>query len=327
MPELRTLLLLGTDAAGLLAPSVPAFRDLLRRPVGSVPGPLLRVAEQLGGGSCAGAGAPDASELLSLLDLDREHRKGHNRVYLAEARRALVAQGVRADREAEAEARPAAERLLSCLGRGDVLVALGPEERLDWALPRAARLDWAAAPGYHVDFRKVRDGRGWREPARRPGSGIRLLKLRGSLGWIHCSRCRALFGAGPGGSVPGEMGEPHPCVHAEDSRERLVTGPGMRGRPLSVLGRIRARAAEALARAERLVLIGEFPDLSDPFLHWVFRRAVLDRGKAPQVVAAGPDAARQGGLLRRWFGVAAEGRDLETLDELVLHLGRPGTLF
>jgi hypothetical protein len=327
MSELRTLLLLGTDAAGLLAPSVPAFRDLLRRPVASVPEALRRAAEQLGGGSCAGPGAPDASALLSLLDLDREHRKGHNRVFLAEARRALVAQGVLADREAEPEARREAERLLSCLARGDALVCLGPEERLDWALPRASGLDWSAARGYHVGFRKVRDGRGWRDPAARRASGVRVLKLRGSLGWIHCSRCRALFSAGPGGSVPGEMGEPHPCVHGDDLRERLVTGPGMRGRPLSILGRIRARAAEALARAERLVLIGEFPDLSDPFLHWVFRRAALDRSKAPRVVAAGPEAGRQGGRLRRWFGAPEEKRDFEGLDELVQHLGRPGTLF
>jgi len=327
MPDPRTLLLLGMDAAGILSPSVPAFRDLLRRPVAPVPEALLRAAEQLGGGACGSGDAPEASAFLSLLDLDREHRKGHNRVYLAEARRALVGQGVLADRKAEDEARQSADRLLACLTRGDALVCLGPEERLDWALSRAMRLDWSPAEGYHVDFRKVRDGRGWREPSRRRASGIRVLKLRGSLGWIHCRRCRALFNAGSGGSVPGEMGGPHPCVHAEDLRERLVTGPGLRGRPLSVLGRVRARAAEALARAERLVLLGESPDLSDPFVHWVFRRAALDRKKAPEIVAAGPEATRQGARLRRWFQASPEGRDFDELDALAKHLGRPGTLF
>jgi hypothetical protein len=327
MPDPRTLLLLGTDAAGILSPSVPAFRDLLRHPVAPVSEALLRASEQLGGSACGSEAAPDASALLSLLDLDREHRKGHNRVFLAEARRGLVGQGVLADREAEPEARQAADQLLACLARGDALICLGPEERLDWVLSRTNRLDWSASGGYHVDFRKVRDGRGWREPSRRRRSGVRVLKLRGSLGWIHCLRCRALFNAGAGGSVPGEMGGPHPCVHAEDQRERLVTGPGLRGRPLSVLGRVRARAAEALARAERLVLLGEAPDFSDPFVRWVFRRAALDRKRAPEIVAAGPEAVRQGARLRRWFRASPEGRDFEEIPALTKHLGRPGTLF
>jgi hypothetical protein len=152
-------------------------------------------------------------------------------------------------------------------------------------------------------------------------------KLRGSLGWIHCKRCRTLYVAGAGCAAPGELDGDHPCIHADSQRERLVAGPGLRGRPRSVLGRVRAHAVEALARAERVVLLGEPPDLSDPFVRWVLRRGAVDRRKPPQVLAAGPGAADHGETLRAWFGASVEGGDYHDLDALADHLGRPDTLF
>lgn len=327
MSDTRTVILLGADAGSLLTPGVPAFRDLLRRPGLDVPEPLARLARDLGGGDCGGPTAPDALDLLGLIDLDREHRKGHNRVTLAEARRTLIRLGVAADREADAGTPHGADRLAACLGRGDAVVALGPEERMEWALARATTAHWAPADGYGVAFRKQGDDRGWRDTSNTPHSHLRVFKLRGSLGWIHCRGCRALFVAGAKGPAPGEYGAFHPCVHAEEQRERLVVGPARRGSPRSVLGRIRAAAAEMLGRATRVALVGEAPDPSDPFLAWVLRRAALVRRAVPDVLAAGPAAPAAGARLRDMLGGAAEGQDFEGLNALADYLGRPGTLF
>jgi hypothetical protein len=198
---------------------------------------------------------------------------------------------------------------------------------MEWALARATNVHWTPADGYGVAFRKQGDARGWRDTASAPPSRLRVFKLRGSLGWIHCRRCRALFVSGPKGPAPGEHGASHPCLHAEVERERLVVGPARRGAPRSILGRIRAAAAEWLGRAARVALVGEAPDPADPFLAWVLRRAALVRRSAPDVVAAGPRAAVAGARLREMLRGAADGRNFDTLTALVDYLGRPGTLF
>ena len=54
---------------------------------------------------------------------------------------------------------------------------------------------------------------------------------------------------------------------------------------------------------------------------------VLKLADIGDLVAAGPEAARQGARLRRWFRASPEGRDFEEIPALTKHLGRPGTLF
>ena len=60
------MLLLGEDAASLLAPSAPAFRDVLRSPVAEVPESLVRVVRDLTG-SCglpAAGAAEDGTDVI-----------------------------------------------------------------------------------------------------------------------------------------------------------------------------------------------------------------------------------------------------------------------
>ena len=74
-------------------------------------------------------------------------------------------------------------KLANSLSEGDVVISFNYDILMDNALRENKKL---TDSGYLVHFQKVSDGQNWRR-AEDEASAVTLLKLHGSLNWLHCA--------------------------------------------------------------------------------------------------------------------------------------------
>jgi NAD-dependent SIR2 family protein deacetylase len=78
-------------------------------------------------------------------------------------------------------------KLANTLGQGDAVISFNYDLLMDNALRQSGKL---TDSGYFLPFHKVLSDQGWESPQNKP-SPVSMLKLHGSLNWMHCSYCNS----------------------------------------------------------------------------------------------------------------------------------------
>jgi hypothetical protein len=78
-------------------------------------------------------------------------------------------------------------RLANSLGQGDAVISFNYDLLMDNALRKAQKL---TDSGYFLPFHKALGDSGWESLQNTP-SDVSMLKLHGSLNWLHCSYCNS----------------------------------------------------------------------------------------------------------------------------------------
>jgi hypothetical protein len=171
-------------------------------------------------------------------------------------------------------------RLANSLSQGDVVISFNYDLLMDNALRETKKLTDC---GYLVPFRSVLDGQGSRRMEDTP-SDITLIKLHGSLNWLHCSFCDTNFLDRSEKISPQYATLPHRCPYCGESNvyfQRVIVPPLLaKNYSLSPLKYLWSRVNRYVAKAREIVIIGySFPPtdfatealLRDSF-PWEFQR-------------------------------------------------------
>lgn len=138
-----------------------------------------------------------------------------------------------------------------------------------------------------------------------PGKGPLLLKLHGSLNWVHCKACDRV------GETKGDVahllpgGRPLTCLHCGSSRlDGLLVSPTMLKQTLPFpLQSAWERAFQALRLADRLVFVGYSLPAADVAVLHLLQRALLTRcGQARPAIEVINHSDRIVSHFRRLFG-------------------------
>jgi len=151
-------------------------------------------------------------------------------------------------------------KLANSLSQGDVVISFNYDILMDNALRESKKL---TDSGYLVPFQKVSDGQNWRR-TEDEASDITLLKLHGSMNWLHCAYCDATFLNRSQKISPEYSSFPENCPSCGESNvyfQRVIVPP-LVAKDYSVqpLKRLWSQANRYVARAREIVIIGySFP--------------------------------------------------------------------
>lgn len=151
-------------------------------------------------------------------------------------------------------------RLAETLSEGDAVISFNYDILIDNALRQLNKL---TDSGYLVPFHKISAGQGWQHAEDEP-SQVTLLKLHGSMNWLHCSYCDGTFLNRSEKISPEYSTFPKNCPSCGQSNvyfQRVIVPPLLAKdyslQPLKLLWRL---ANHHVARAREIVIIGySFP--------------------------------------------------------------------
>ena len=152
------------------------------------------------------------------------------------------------------------KKLAESLGNGDSVISFNYDILMDNALRNSHKLtDY----GYLVPFQKSLEDPQWTRPEDTP-SEVELLKLHGSMNWLHCSYCGSYFltRSEKMGSWYVSLPKNCPkCRNSSDYLERVIIPPLLAkdysAQPINYLWR---EAARRLSRTREVIVIGySFP--------------------------------------------------------------------
>ena len=199
-------------------------------------------------------------------------------------------------------------------------------------------LDWALhLAGLRPDYRLPNDGPNDR-------GSVDLLKLHGSLNWGHCEQCgivpkrlhaltewelnRVLAVAGPDDfrlAITDAISHQTCSRCSKSFREQPVIVPptwNKGGFSSALMGTVWARAAEHLAEAEYIVIIGYSVPPTDQFFHYLYALGTMSQTRVKKILVYNPDESIEA-RYRRLLGPTAisrfkfiSGRELPTGTEL-----------
>jgi hypothetical protein len=151
-------------------------------------------------------------------------------------------------------------KLANTLSEGDVVMSFNYDLLMDNALRECGKL---TDSGYIVHFQNVSDGTIWRR-SEDGASAVTLLKLHGSLNWLHCDNCDATFLNRSEKISPEYASFPKNCPSCNESNvyfQRVIVPPILAKdysrQPMKFLW---GQANRHVARAQEIVIIGySFP--------------------------------------------------------------------
>jgi hypothetical protein len=151
-------------------------------------------------------------------------------------------------------------KLANSLSKGDIVISFNYDILMDNALRESKKF---TDSGYLVPFQKVSDGQNWRR-AEDESSDITLLKLHGSLNWLHCSNCDGTFLNRSEKISPEYSSFPKNCPSCGESNayfQRVIVPPLLaKDYSLQPLKLLWGLANRYVARAQEIVIIGySFP--------------------------------------------------------------------
>lgn len=151
-------------------------------------------------------------------------------------------------------------KLANSMSQGDAVISFNYDILMDNALRETERLTDC---GYLVPFHGVLDGREQRKTDDSP-SDVAMLKLHGSLNWLHCSFCDSNF-LNRSEKISSEYATlPNSCPYCGESNvyfQRVIVPPLLtKDYSLQPLKYLWSRANRYVARAREIVIIGySFP--------------------------------------------------------------------
>jgi hypothetical protein len=151
-------------------------------------------------------------------------------------------------------------RLANSLSQGDIVVSFNYDLLMDNALRETKKLTDC---GYLVPFQRVLDGQEQVRTEDAP-SDITMVKLHGSLNWLHCSFCDSNFLNRSEKISPEYATLPNNCPYCSESNvyfQRVIVPPLLaKNYSLPPLKYLWSRANRYVARAREIVIIGySFP--------------------------------------------------------------------
>jgi hypothetical protein len=151
-------------------------------------------------------------------------------------------------------------RLANSLSQGDIVISFNYDILMDNALRETKKLTDC---GYLVPFQRILNGQEQRRTEDSP-SDITMLKLHGSLNWLHCSFCGSNFLNRSEKISPEYATLPNNCPNCGESNvcfQRVIVPPLLtKDYSLQPLKYLWSRANRYVARAREIVIIGySFP--------------------------------------------------------------------
>jgi hypothetical protein len=151
-------------------------------------------------------------------------------------------------------------KLANSLSQGDIVLSFNYDLLMDNALRETGKLTDC---GYLVPFQRVLDGQEQRK-TEDSSSGITMVKLHGSLNWLHCSFCDSNFLNRSEKISPKYSTLPNNCPYCGQSNvyfQRVIVPPLLaKNYSLQPLKYLWSRANRYVARAREIVIIGySFP--------------------------------------------------------------------
>jgi len=151
-------------------------------------------------------------------------------------------------------------RLANSLSQGDVVISFNYDILMDNALRETKKLTDC---GYLVPFQKVLNGQEQRKTEDAP-SDITVLKLHGSLNWLHCYFCDSNFLNRSEKISPQYATLPRNCPNCGESNiyfQRVIVPPLIaKDYSIQPLRYLWSRANRYVARAREIIIIGySFP--------------------------------------------------------------------
>lgn len=151
-------------------------------------------------------------------------------------------------------------KLANSLSEGDVVISFNYDILMDNALRESKKL---TDSGYLVHFQKASDGQNWRRAEDEP-SAVTLLKLHGSMNWLHCANCNATFLNRSEKISPEYPSFPKNCPSCGESNvyfQRVIVPPILaKDYSLQPMKYLWGQANRYVARAQEIVIIGySFP--------------------------------------------------------------------
>jgi hypothetical protein len=151
-------------------------------------------------------------------------------------------------------------KLANSLSEGDTVISFNYDILMDNALRVTEKFTDC---GYLVPFQRVTDGQNWRR-ADEAASDVILLKLHGSLNWLHCSYCNSTFLNRFEKINPEYSSFPKNCPNCGQSNayfQRVIVPPLLaKDYSLQPMKYLWSQANRYVARAREVVIIGySFP--------------------------------------------------------------------
>ena len=151
-------------------------------------------------------------------------------------------------------------KLANSLSQGDAVISFNYDILMDNALRETEKLTDC---GYLVPFQRVSDGQTWRRADEEP-SDITLLKLHGSLNWLHCSYCNSTFLNRFEKINPEYSSFPKNCPNCGESNayfQRVIVPPFLaKDYSLQPMKYLWGQANRYVSKAREIVIIGySFP--------------------------------------------------------------------
>jgi hypothetical protein len=146
-------------------------------------------------------------------------------------------------------------KLADSLERGDAVISFNYDILMDNALRNSNML---TDSGYLFPLQKVSDNGHWRRPEETT-SDVTLLKLHGSMNWLHCINCNSylLMRSGKIGSWDASLPKLCPNCQEPASFERVIIPPVLTkdysSQPIDYLWR---QAGKCVSRARDIVILG-----------------------------------------------------------------------
>jgi hypothetical protein len=163
-------------------------------------------------------------------------------------------------------------KLANSLGEGDAVISFNYDLLMDNALRQSGKL---TDSGYFLPFHKVLGDSGWISP-QNTSSNVSMLKLHGSLNWLHCSYCNSYLLTRSEKMGSWSYLKPKNCPICGESNsflERVIVPP-LLAKDYSVppLKYLWNRAIRQLAISKEIVIIGySFPPTdfgTEALLRW-----------------------------------------------------------
>lgn len=150
-------------------------------------------------------------------------------------------------------------KLAGSMEKGDAVISFNYDILMDNALRNSNRL---TDNGYLVPFQRILDNQEWKRPEEKM-SDVVLLKLHGSMNWLHCTNCNSYLLMRHEKIGPWYTSLPKYCPNcrAPNSYERVIVPPLLSKnysvQPIDYLWR---KAGEYVSRAREIVILGySFP--------------------------------------------------------------------
>jgi hypothetical protein len=150
-------------------------------------------------------------------------------------------------------------KLADAMEKGDAVISFNYDILMDNALRNSNRL---TDNGYLVPFQRILDNQEWKRPEEKM-SDVVLLKLHGSMNWLHCTNCNSYLLMRHEKIGPWYTSLPKYCPNcrAPNSYERVIVPPLLSKnysvQPIDYLWR---QAGEYASRAREIVILGySFP--------------------------------------------------------------------